>query len=107
MFRPSADGDAVSLVDSSPVYYVYILCCADQSLYTGLTTDPIRRLQEHQAGGAKAARYTRCRLPVQQVWLSQALPNRQQAAKLEYRLKRMSRSQKLRWIQVEEGPFKS
>ncbi len=86
---------------SANAYYVYILHCADQSLYTGLTTEPARRLLEHQAGGAKAARYTRCRLPVKQVWLSQALPNRQQAAKLEYQIKRLSRPQKLAWIQSE------
>ncbi|MBT9545648.1 MAG: GIY-YIG nuclease family protein [Candidatus Sericytochromatia bacterium] len=75
-------------------YFVYILRCADGSLYTGLSTDPERRLAEHQAGGKKGARYTRCRLPVEQVWLSQPLPDRSSAGALEWKIKHMSTAQK-------------
>ncbi|PIQ23995.1 hypothetical protein COW36_05610 [bacterium (Candidatus Blackallbacteria) CG17_big_fil_post_rev_8_21_14_2_50_48_46] len=87
------------------MYYVYILRCADQTLYTGLTTDPERRLQEHNLGGPRGARYTRSRLPVVQVWLSQALPDRRTAAQLECRLKKMSRQQKWTWIHAEAGDY--
>ena len=45
-------------------WFVYILHCADGTLYTGVTTDPERRLREHNAGGRLAARYTRARRPV-------------------------------------------
>ena len=75
-------------------YFVYILRCADGSLYTGLTTEPARRLAEHQAGGKKGARYTRCRLPVEQVWLSQPLPDRSSAGALEWKIKQMTVVQK-------------
>jgi len=43
-------------------YYCYILECADGSLYTGLTTDPERRLHQHTSG--RGARYTRAHPPV-------------------------------------------
>ena len=43
-------------------WFVYILRCADGSLYTGITKDVDRRLEEHNAG--TASRYTRCRIPV-------------------------------------------
>lgn len=75
-------------------YFVYILRCADGSLYTGLTTEPERRLAEHQAGGKKGARYTRCRLPVEQVWLSAPLPDRASAGRLEWQIKQMTAKQK-------------
>ena len=90
--------------NSEKNYYVYILRCCDGSLYTGLTCDLVRRLQEHQQGSVRAARYTRARLPVACVWHSAPLQGRSEAAQLEYRLKRMSRQEKLRWIaQVDPG----
>lgn len=83
------------------MYFVYILRCADNSLYTGLTTDPQRRLAEHQSG-AKGARYTRARRPLELVWQSAALPDRSAAARLEWRLKRLNRCQKEAWIRATE-----
>ena len=80
------------------MYFVYILRCADQSLYTGLTTDPQRRLSEHQTG-KKGARYTRGRRPVVLIWQSEPLRDRSSAAQLEWRLKKMNRQQKEAWIQ--------
>ncbi|PKL76803.1 MAG: endonuclease [Candidatus Melainabacteria bacterium HGW-Melainabacteria-1] len=81
------------------MYIVYLLSCSDGSLYAGLTTDPDRRLREHNAGGPKGARYTRARRPVELVWQSEPLPDRSTAAALEWRLKQMTRRQKLHWIQ--------
>lgn len=85
-------------------YFVYILRCADGSLYTGLTTDPVRRLAEHQAGGPKGARYTRCRLPVEQVWLSEPLPDRSSAGALEWKIKHMTVAQKRALIENDTAP---
>ena len=50
------------------MYRVYMMECKDKSLYTGITTDINRRIQEHNNG--TASKYTRCRLPVYLFWLS-------------------------------------
>ncbi len=71
---------------------VYILQCADKSLYTGVTTDIERRLLEHNAGKC-AARYTRARRPVSLVY-SEIVSNRSEACKREYQIKQMSRQDK-------------
>lgn len=73
-------------------WFVYVLICADGTLYTGITTDPDRRLAEHNAG--TGARYTRNRLPVRRVYL-ESQPNRAQAARREALIKRLPRSGKL------------
>lgn len=80
------------------MYFVYILRCGDGSLYTGLTTDPARRLSEHADGGPKGARYTRGRPPIELAWQSSPLPDRRSASQLEYKLKQLTRKQKLKWI---------
>ncbi len=74
------------------MWYMYVLRCADDSLYTGITTDPARRLLEHQAG--RGARYTRTHLPVTltALWV---YPDRSAAARAEARFKRLSRAAKL------------
>lgn len=79
------------------MYYVYLLCCADRTLYTGLAKDVQRRLQEHQHS-PKGARYTRSRRPVELLAVSPPLPDRRAAARLEYALKKKSRAQKLNWV---------
>ena len=79
------------------MYYVYLLCCADRTLYTGLATDVKRRLQEHQLS-SKGARYTRSRRPVELLAVSSPLPDRRAAARLEYALKKKTRAQKLNWV---------
>ena len=67
-------------------WYVYMLECADGSLYTGMTNDVERRLTAHQQG--KGARYTRARLPVKLVYQEPA-NNRSAAARREYQIKRL------------------
>jgi putative endonuclease len=73
---------------------VYILRCADNSLYTGITTDLERRLTEHNSDNKKGARYTRARRPVDLVY-HEACEDRAQASSREYQLKKLSRSEKL------------
>lgn len=75
--------------------WVYLLRCADGSLYCGWTTDPERRLQQHQAGSA--SRYTRRRRPVEYALLIPAA-DRSAALREEARIKRLSRREKLALI---------
>jgi putative endonuclease len=73
-------------------WWVYMLRCADQTLYTGISTEPARRFHEHNYS-PKGARYTRARRPVQPVLLVPA-GDRASASRLEARLKRLTRSEK-------------
>ncbi|HQQ62424.1 MAG TPA: GIY-YIG nuclease family protein [Pseudomonadales bacterium] len=73
-------------------WYVYIIECADGSLYTGITTDVQRREREHN-DGKLGARYTRSRRPVRLVY-SESQNSRSTAAKREYAVKRMTLSAK-------------
>lgn len=74
-------------------WYVYMLRCADDSLYTGITIDIPRRLQEHNANN-KGARYTRARRPVELIY-QESHADRSTASRREYQLKQLSRLQKL------------
>ena len=69
--------------------------CADDTLYTGVTTDLARRVEEHDAG--RGSRYTRSRRPVRLVW-SEAHPDRSAAQRREAEIKRWSRSRKLEFL---------
>jgi putative endonuclease len=73
--------------------YVYILLCSDNSLYTGITTDLERRLDEHNLSPL-GAKYTRARRPLQLVW-SQTAISKSEASKIEHSIKKLSRTQKL------------
>ena len=68
-------------------WHVYILRCADGTLYTGITTDLARRVEEHNNGKA-GARYTRSRRPVALVY-SEAAANRSEASKREHAIKKL------------------
>ena len=70
---------------------VYLARCADGSFYTGITTDLVRRVAEHNAGSGAA--YTRSRLPVKLVYFESA-PNRSGALRREYAIRRLSRREK-------------
>jgi putative endonuclease len=74
---------------------VYIVRCADDSLYTGCTNDLQKRVAAHNAG--KGARYTRSRRPVTVAW-SKRVKDRSRALSLEARLKQLTRSEKLALI---------
>ncbi len=77
------------------VSWVYILRCADDSLYTGWTVDLDRRLASHRSGDG--SRYTRSRLPVELV-ASFPMADAGAARREEARIKRLSRTQKLALI---------
>lgn len=77
------------------MYTVYIIECADQSLYTGITTDLPRRFAEHQAG--TGGHYTRAHKPVRVVY-KESQPNRSAASVREAAIKRLSRTEKLTLI---------
>ena len=76
-------------------WYVYILRCADDTLYTGITNDPQRRLAQHNAG--TASKCTRCRRPVEMVYCQQ-VEDKGAALRREYAIKQLSRTQKLELI---------
>ena len=80
--------------------FVYLLRCADGTLYCGWTTDVERRLSEHRAGAG--SRYTRSRLPVE---LAAVLPvaDRSAALREERRIKRLPRAQKLELLDELQG----
>lgn len=80
--------------------FVYMLRCADGSLYTGSTTDLDRRLAVHQSG--RGAKYTRSRLPVELVYREEA-PDWSAALRREAAIKHLSRAQKLELIAASSG----
>jgi len=73
-------------------YFVYIVRCNDDTLYTGITTDVIRRIDEHN-GDKKGAKYTKMRQPVKLVY-SAKFSDRSSASKEEIRIKKLSKKQK-------------
>ena len=75
--------------------FVYILECADGSLYTGWTNNLAKRLSSHSSG--KGGKYTRARLPVRLVYF-ETLPSREEAMSREWHIKKLDRSGKLRII---------
>jgi predicted GIY-YIG superfamily endonuclease len=72
--------------------WVYMLRCADGSLYTGWTVDVKKRLARHRAGAA--SRYTASRLPVELAWV-QEMPDRRAARREEILIKKLGRAEKL------------
>ncbi len=77
-------------------YYLYILRCADSTLYTGITTDLDRRIVEHNTS-EKWAKYTRMRRPVESMY-SEVFLSRSDACKREYAIKQMTKTQKEKLI---------
>ena len=75
------------------MWYLYILECKDKTLYTGITVDLDRRLREHNSTKL-GAKYTRTRRPVTIVY-SKAFKSRSAAAKAEWRMKKLTRNEKL------------
>ena len=75
------------------MYYLYILECADKTLYTGITTDLERRLSEHN-DTKLGAKYTAARRPVKLVY-AEKFQNRSLASKEEVRIKKLKKAEKL------------
>lgn len=76
-------------------WYVYIVECSDGTLYTGITNDVEKRINKHNSG--KGAKYTRSRTPVvvKKTW---EVENRSEASKMEYKIKKLKRDEKLKLI---------
>ena len=75
-------------------WFVYLLRCADDTLYTGVATDVARRLQQHNGDLAGGARYTRGRRPARLLW-QDTCDSRSDALKREAMIKKLTRTQKL------------
>jgi putative endonuclease len=75
------------------MYFVYIIQCSDNTLYTGITTNLDRRVEEHN-NSKLGAKYTKVRRPVKLVF-SKEFENRSEASKEESRIKKLSRLQKI------------
>ncbi len=74
-------------------WYVYILRCSDDTLYTGITTDIERRIREHNTSD-RGARYTRSRRPVRLAWSEEA-DSRATASRREHDIRKLDRHGKL------------
>jgi putative endonuclease len=81
-------------------YFVYILECADATLYTGITTDLARRLAEHKNG--TGAKYTKSH-GARAIRYSERKKTRSSASKREAAIKKLSRSEKLKLINQKEA----
>ena len=79
-------------------YYVYLLKCIDNTLYTGITTDLQRRLKEHNSS-SKGAKYTKNRRPVSLEYYEE-YADRSSASKREAAIKKLSRKEKLLLIEA-------
>lgn len=80
--------------------YMYVVSCADGSLYTGYTTDLDRRIKAHNAG--KGAKYTKPRLPVTLLY-HEVFESKPEAQSAEARFKRLKRPAKLAYIQAKQA----
>lgn len=74
-------------------WFLYVVRCYDGTLYTGVTTDLDRRVNEHNTS-MRGAKYTKTRRPVNLAW-SKEYNNRSEAQSAEYNFKKLSRKQKL------------
>ena len=83
-------------------WHVYIVRCSDESLYTGITRDVERRIDEHNSNDLLGARYTRGRRPVTLVY-QEALHTRSDAARREVEVKGLCRKEKITLIKGGHG----
>lgn len=84
------------------MYFVYIMRCKDNSLYTGTAADLCRRMAQHTKCTAECAKYTRSHpiISIEAVWY---LPDKSSALKLEYAIKQLSRASKEKLIKDSEN----
>jgi len=84
------------LSNTESLWYVYVLKCSDETLYTGITTDLQRRIEEHNSS-PKGAKYTRIRRPVEMIYFEQC-KDKSGATIRELEIKKLSRAKKLELI---------
>ncbi|PID43996.1 MAG: hypothetical protein CSB48_03455 [Proteobacteria bacterium] len=85
---------------TNTTWYVYVILCSDNTLYTGITTDMSRRWQEHKE--KRGAKYFRGRSPVE-LLLLEPRPGRSHASQREYKIKQLDKKQKLRLCRAYEA----
>ena len=83
--------------ERSKLWYVYLLRCADNTLYCGITTDLQKRLRQHNGELIGGAKYTKVRQPCELVY-SEQVENRSEASKREYAIKKLSKASKEKLI---------
>lgn len=85
------------------MYYVYIIRCTDNSLYTGSASDIVKRLKEHFGTSEKKAKYTKSHMPIklEAVWRCKS---KSDALRIEYRLKELTKPEKERLIAENVAP---
>ena len=81
----------------SQAWFVYILECADNTLYTGIAMDVEKRLEEHNNDNKLGAKYTRARRPVKLVY-KESCASRSAATKRELQIKKLSRVDKMKLV---------
>jgi len=79
-------------------WFLYVVKCADGTLYCGVTTDVVRRLKEHNTS-SRGAKYTRSRRPVALLY-KEPHSSRSAAQSAEFQFKKLSRSEKMRLIEL-------
>ncbi|MBN2865885.1 MAG: GIY-YIG nuclease family protein [Thiotrichales bacterium] len=94
--KPESKSEQACL-DSNQKWFVYLLRCADDSLYCGVTTNLTKRLRQHNGELVGGAKYTKVRQPCELVY-SEPSENRRSATQREYAIKQLSRAQKLQLI---------
>ncbi|MGZ0654194.1 GIY-YIG nuclease family protein [Coraliomargarita sp. W4R53] len=77
---------------------VYMICCADGSFYTGISTDVARRFEEHASGSPKSAKYVRGRAPLKLIYTKE-IGTQSEATIEERRIKRLTKAQKVRLLE--------
>lgn len=87
------------------MYYVYILKCIDGTLYTGSAKNVTKRLNEHFSASPKCAKYTRSHPPKEVVAIL-LCEEKSDAMKLEYRIKKLSKPEKIKLYELAEIPEK-
>ena len=91
------DGNG-EMKEADELHYIYLVRCADDSLYCGWTTDLKRRIDAHNGLIPGGAKYMRGRRPVELVY-SESFHNKQDAQRREYAIKQMTKTKKLRLIE--------
>lgn len=84
------------------IWYLYVVRCSDDTLYTGITTDPKRRLEEHNTSD-RGAKYTSSRRPMKEMVLLGNFTEKGAALRAEARFKKLTRREKIMY--VNEGGF--
>ena len=84
-------------------WWVYIIECRNNSLYTGISIDVDRRYNEHQYDNQKASRYCLSLRPLKLVYKSKPFKNKSSAAKEEYRIKKLHKREKIKLINSHEN----